>query len=179
MEHQAVELIGRKQQAAALLYGDSTSGGLSALNGSDGGNLLAALAAEIDGDSSVTDLRDLFARANTEVDPAESAWFAEEVTGEAEASLEPTPDENDPLLRFLVEDCGGVIVKVEEAPASETPTATAVRVALPPRQKRVHRRRALNLLDVPQDDPTPVKIPLPSPIRQSRVLQNPAQLALL
>src|SRR5436189_3948931 len=78
MENQAVELIGRKQQAAALLYGESTGTGLSALNGEDGGNLLAALAAEIGNDNSVTDLRDLFARHAAESDSAESAWFSAE-----------------------------------------------------------------------------------------------------
>src|SRR5437899_19735 len=79
MENQAVELVGRKQQAAALLYGENTGTGLSALNGDDGGNLLAALAAEIGSDNSVTDLRDLFARHTAERDPAESAWFSAEV----------------------------------------------------------------------------------------------------
>src|SRR5947209_2372672 len=79
MENQAIELVGRKQQAAALLYGENTGSGLSALNGSDGGNLLAALAAEIGSDNSVSDLRDLFARHSAETDPADSAWFSAEV----------------------------------------------------------------------------------------------------
>src|SRR5258708_39015003 len=88
MENQAVELIGRKQQAAALLYGENGGRGLSALNGDDGGNLLAALAAEIGQDSTVTDLSALFAKHAHEVDPAESAWFAAE-TDDAEAPAEP------------------------------------------------------------------------------------------
>ena len=92
MEHQAVELIGRKQQAAALLYGESGGGGLSALNGDNGGNLLAVLASEIEHDNSVTDLRALFAQHAQETDPAESAWFATEMADDAlapEVSMAP------------------------------------------------------------------------------------------
>lgn len=40
MEHQAVELVGLKQQAAGLLYGEET-GGLSTLSSGGGGSLLA------------------------------------------------------------------------------------------------------------------------------------------
>src|SRR5579864_9407847 len=71
MEHQAVQLIGRKQQAANLLYGEG-NGGLSALSGSDGGNLLAVLAAEIGRDATVMDLRDLFAQHAHQADRSES-----------------------------------------------------------------------------------------------------------
>jgi hypothetical protein len=75
MEGSAVELVGRKGQAAALLYGESTTSGLSALNGSDSGNLLAALASEIDSDGSVTDLKALFAKHAMEIQPGDSAWL--------------------------------------------------------------------------------------------------------
>lgn len=73
MEHQAVELVGLKQAAAGLLYGEET-GGLSALSsGGGGGSLLAELAAEMGQDRDIADLGALFARHARQHDPAESA----------------------------------------------------------------------------------------------------------
>src|SRR5712691_1935196 len=76
MENQAVELIGLKQQAAGLLYGEET-GGLSTLKSAGGGSLLAELAAEMGADKSISDLGSLFARHAQQSDPTESAWFTE------------------------------------------------------------------------------------------------------
>jgi hypothetical protein len=88
MEHQAIELIGRKQEAANLLYGEVGAGGLGALSGCSGSSLLAELAAAVGQDAAVTDLRDLFAQHAHQVDPTESAWFAgEEDAPVVEASV--------------------------------------------------------------------------------------------
>jgi hypothetical protein len=136
MEHQAVELIGRKQQAAALLYGENAGSGLSALNGEDGGNLLAALAAEMGNDQSVTDLRDLFARHATESDPTESAWF----TAEPEQSTkEVSPKE-------IAQDLDPALVE-----SSSTPTSAK----LPPKPIYKRRRKAVDMRAIPTDDALP------------------------
>src|SRR5205085_11071949 len=132
MENQAVELIGRKQQAAALLYGENTGTGLSALNGDDGGNLLAALAAEIGNDNSVTDLRALFARHATENEPTESAWFAEEASSDlapvdvvaaTETVLETrfADPSVDPIMAMVTNEMGGVITDITMTSAQSEP----------------------------------------------------------
>jgi hypothetical protein len=184
MENQAVELIGLKQQAAGLLYGEET-GGLSTLKSAGGGSLLAELAAEMGADKTISDLGSLFARHAQQSDPTESAWFTEapaeelslpvETTLEQPAILQTQPDLiADPLLQFLT-DMGGVIAEVQELrqPVSTLPAP------LPPR-KPVKRRR-VKLTDAPEDEPallhattTPaprVWKPLPAP-------QNATQLAL-
>lgn len=133
MENQAVNLIGRKQQAANLLYGDTAGGGLSDLTGAEGGgDLLAELAKAIDRDESVTDLRDLFARHAQQADPTESAWFV----------AEPEPVE--------------VIVPVVEVPESVEPQPAPRHIPLPPRKKT--RRRKVSLFDVPESD-EPIRVP--------------------
>jgi hypothetical protein len=78
MEHQAIELIGRKQEAANLLYGEVGAGGLGALSGGSGSSLLAELAAAVGQDAATTDLRALFAQHAQQADATESAWYAEE-----------------------------------------------------------------------------------------------------
>jgi hypothetical protein len=133
MEHQAVELIGRKQQAAALLYGENTGSGLSALNGDDGGNLLAALAAEIGNDQSVTDLRDLFARHATEADPTESAWFTAE-TEDVTADIAPT---------VMAEEVDAVMTENSPRP---------LMVKLPPKPVYKRRRKVVDMLAMPTND---------------------------
>jgi hypothetical protein len=157
MEHQAVNLIGRKQQAANLLYGDTTGGGLSDLTGSEengGGDLLAELAKAIDQDETVTDLRDLFARHAQQADPTESAWFV--------ADLEPEPiyaaEGEDALIRFGIEELGGVVVELPESvePDEERPAARLT--PLPPR-KHV-RRRKTGILDSPENEDTLISIPI-------------------
>jgi len=91
MEHQAVELVGLKQQAAGLLYGEET-GGLSTLSsGGGGGSLLAELAAEMGQDKEISDLNVLFARHAQQHDPAESAWFSAETPDLAAEVETPTP----------------------------------------------------------------------------------------
>jgi hypothetical protein len=89
MENQAVELVGLKQQAAGLLYGEET-GGLSTLKSGGGGSLLAELAAEMGEDKEIADLNTLFARHAQTVDPTESAWFSAE-TVEHEVAIPPEP----------------------------------------------------------------------------------------
>ncbi len=160
MEHQAVNLIGRKQQAANLLYGETNGGGLSDLTGSEngGGDLLAELAKAIDQDESVTDLRDLFAHHAQQGDPTESAWFV--------AEPEPEPiyaaEGEDDLVRFGVEELGGVVVEAERDEHDEKRPASH-HAPLPPR-KRVRRRKA-DILDTPESDEQPIQIPN-WPIRQ-------------
>jgi len=100
MEQQAVELVGLKQQAAGLLYGEET-GGLSTLNSSGGGSLLAELAAEMGQDREIADLSSLFARHAQQAAPTESAWFEPAPSG-PEAPI-PAPVEvlTDPVIDFL------------------------------------------------------------------------------
>ncbi|MHB8627130.1 MAG: hypothetical protein ACYDBJ_13440 [Aggregatilineales bacterium] len=145
MEHQAVQLIGRKQQAANLLYGEG-NGGLSALSGSDGGNLLAALAAEIDGDEAVTDLRDLFAQHAHIPDLSESAWFS------------PVEGTNDTLIApasMLPPQLETVLVATPLEPSAE-PMVAAPPVApappmmwMTPRAAPKRRQKTRNFMDVP------------------------------
>jgi len=143
MEHQAVQLIGRLLLAANLLYGEG-NGGLSGLSGSDGGNLLAALAAEIDRDASVTDLRDLFAQHAHTVDPAESAWFTPvedtaTVLSEPETTVPPQPEAV--LVATPVEPNADVVIASPPvAPAA--PVTWLTRSATPKR-----RQKARNLTD--------------------------------
>ncbi len=193
MENQAVELVGRKQQAAALLYGESTGTGLSALNGEDGGNLLAALAAEIGSDNSVTDLRDLFARHAAESDPAESAWFSTEIeepvaqdvavtgvvaTARAVVEAQLSNIEEDPLLTMLTQELGGTITEI---------TTTPTRASLPPKPVYKRRRKVLDMLGVPDDLPVssskpaqPIRRPLPeTKLKHTPRRQEPLQLSLL
>ncbi len=152
MENQAVNLIGRKQQAANLLYGDTTGGGLSDLTGAEGGgDLLAELAKAIDQDESVTDLRDLFARHAQQADPTESAWFV--------AEPEPARDiaGEDDVIRFGVEELGGVVVEVVESDERVTQRPAPIPAALPPRKKV--RRRKVGILDAPEADEQPIQVP--------------------
>ncbi len=155
MENQAVELIGLKQQAAGLLYGEET-GGLSTLKSASGGSLLAELAAEMGADKTISDLSTLFASHAQQVDPTESAWFVADVPEDPAVAVEPVPairaitskvPVSDPLLAFLA-DLGGVISEVQAAPNPARPAP------LPPR-KRLKRRR-VRLLDVPSDETAPV-----------------------
>jgi len=155
MENQAVNLIGRKQQAANLLYGDTNGGGLSNLTGSENGagDLLAELAKAIDQDESVTDLRDLFARHAQQTDPTESAWFV------AESEPEPVyaAEGGDDLVRFGVEELGGVVVEVAESAELDEKHPAPHPAALPPRKKT--RRRKVSLFDVPESDEQPIQVP--------------------
>jgi len=160
MEHQAVNLIGRKQQAANLLYGDTGAGGLSTLTGANGGSgdLMAELAKAIDQDETVTDLRDLFARHAQQAHPVESAWFVAEPEPEPVYAAEGEDD----LVRFGVEELGGVVAETPERIEQEEQPAPHL-TPLPPR-KRVRRRR-VGILDAPEDEETPIQVPN-WPVRQ-------------
>jgi hypothetical protein len=178
MEHQAVELIGRKQQAANLLYGDTSAGGLSELTGANGGggDLMAELAKAIDRDESVTDLRDLFARHAQQTDPTESAWFVAEPEPEPVYAAEGEDD----LIHFGVKELGGVAVETPESADQDAEHPAPLLTPLPPR-KRV-RRRKVGILDVPEADEEPIRIsnwprqPERVPLKQAVEAQ---QLALL
>ena len=150
MEHQAVNLIGRKQQAANLLYGETGAGGLSELTGANGGggDLLAELAKAIDQDETVTDLRDLFARHAQQANPTESAWFVAEPEPEPVYAAEGEDD----LVRFGVEELGGVVVETPESVERDEEHPAPRLTPLPPR-KRI-RRRKVGFLDAPEDDET-------------------------
>jgi hypothetical protein len=148
MENQAVELIGRKQQAANLLYGDTSAGGLSELTGANGGggDLLAELAKAIDQDEAVTDLRDLFASHAHQSDVAESAWFVAEPELETVYAAEGEDD----LVCFGVEELGGTLSGIPD-------TAEQPSVLNPPPHKK--RRRKVSLSDVPEAGEQPIQVP--------------------
>jgi len=120
MENRAVELVGRKQSAAALLYGENTGTGLGTLGDNDGGNLLAALASEISADRSITDLSALFAQHAHEVDLTASAWFAEEQVTEVVEVVTSAPQEAD-LPLFAAAPAAVEVVERTAAPVEDTP----------------------------------------------------------
>ncbi len=178
MEQQAVELIGRKQQAADLLYGETDGGGLSELNGAGEGatDLLAELARAIDQDESVTDLRDLFASHAHQSDPTDSAWFVAETEPEEVPDLAGEEGDDDRVL-FGIRELGGVLV---EAESDEKP---ALRPApLPTRPKNRRKKRQLSLLDAPPEtDEAPIGVtnwPTAQPAAVDQELA-PQQLRLL
>ncbi len=85
MEARAVALIGRKQRAAKLLYGDNDIGLSELTDGGDEANdLIAELAKSWDADAGVTDLRDLFKAAASAEEQRESLWLVEAAASEAE-----------------------------------------------------------------------------------------------
>jgi hypothetical protein len=175
MEHQAVNLIGRKQQAANLLYGDTSAGGLSELTGanSGSGDLMAELAKAIDADETVMDLRDLFAKHAQQTNSAESAWFV------AESKPVESAEGTDDLVRFGVEELGGVVIETPESvDQEEFPELHPI--PLPPR-KPVRRRR-VGILDLPDEGEETIQVPNwpthqpePVPLKQAVEVQ---QLAL-
>lgn len=179
MEQQAVELVGLKQQAAGLLYGEET-GGLSTLSsGGGGGSLLAELAAEMGQDKEIADLNVLFARHAQQHDPAESAWFTSETPDETVmiAVPEPEPDMTathtqpnqptpDPLLVFA---------------ASVPPSVRSALLAEPTKKRRkskINGSQTLSILSLLPDPPAPPCAP--RPIREERepLPEDMQQLAL-
>lgn len=128
MEARAVALIGRKQRAAKLLYGDSDVG-LSELTGGgdDASDLIAELAKSLDADEEVTDLRDLFKAASHEESQRESLW----VTVESEPAI----------LEEVIE---APTILVEDWPQRSPEPLTC---PLPP--KPVMKRRRVKLSDAP------------------------------
>ncbi|GIK64325.1 MAG: hypothetical protein BroJett018_21190 [Chloroflexota bacterium] len=83
MEARAVALIGRKQRAAKLLYGDNDIGLSELTDGGDEANdLIAELAKSLDEDTGVTDLRDLFKAASSAESSRESLWAVEALVEE-------------------------------------------------------------------------------------------------
>jgi hypothetical protein len=95
--------------------------------------LLAALAAEMGNDQSVTDLRDLFARHAMEADPTESAWFTLEAQ-DVSADIAPTVTAGD-----------GDAVLIENIP-------TPLMVKLPPKPIYKRWRKVVDMLATPTND---------------------------
>lgn len=99
MEEQAIELVSRKQAAAALLGGDADGGGLAQLSGGSN-SLLAELAKTIAQDSAVVDATQLFKRqaeASLDFTSGWAAAFAAGTAGQAAApELPATPEPPSP-----------------------------------------------------------------------------------
>ncbi|MBZ0315293.1 MAG: DUF6094 domain-containing protein [Anaerolineae bacterium] len=90
MEARAVALIGRKQRAAKLLYGDNDIGLSELTDGGDEANdLIAELAKSLDEDTGVTNLRDLFQAASSAEAGRESLWMVD--ADEQTPDPQPTP----------------------------------------------------------------------------------------
>ncbi|MHB8752761.1 MAG: helicase-related protein [Aggregatilineales bacterium] len=178
MEHQAIQLIGRKQQAANLLYGEG-NGGLSALSGSDGGNLLAALAAEIESDATVTDLRDLFAQHAHTVDPAESAWFSpvEETTVDPTESVIPLPSETEAMLLAPSVELPIVPLPATSPAAEATPVLWLTKPAAPKRRQKTRNLMAVPAIQFDLFGSAPTIVP-PTPASPPPPIRPGKQLAL-
>ncbi|MBZ0307098.1 MAG: DUF6094 domain-containing protein, partial [Anaerolineae bacterium] len=96
MEARAVALIGRKQRAAKLLYGDNDIGLSELTDGGDEANdLIAELAKSLGEDAGVTDLRDLFKAASSAEEKRASLWLAE--------TSVPEPEVQSTTPRFVIE----------------------------------------------------------------------------
>jgi len=159
MEARAVGLIGRKQRAAKLLYGDNDVG-LSELTGGgdDANDLIAELAKALDADEDVTDLRDLFKAASHAESSRESLWLSEEV--EPEIQREPE------LVEEMIAEPN---ILVDNWPQRELET-----VPLPPPPKRKRRRR-VTMSDSPDDIEAPperkqARLPAPTLVKQPQQL---------
>jgi hypothetical protein len=188
MENQAVELIGRKQQAAALLYGETSDSGLSSLSDAGGGNLVAALAAEIDKDVAVTDLTALFSKHAHEVDAEDGVWFSQEQdneTLEVAVVAEPktiaaevvTPEPT--LLDLLVAAEPTIPTKHVEKATVQRPTGqTPTKPMLPPKPKAV-RRKHPSIWDIPMDAPVPTLQMLAGQTRKASAKTAPIPLPIL
>lgn len=181
MEHQAVELVGLKQQAAGLLYGEET-GGLSALSsGSGGGSLLAELAAEMGQDKEIADLNALFARHAIAADPTESAWFTSETSDEAApAGMGIADPEPEPVIDMIQAEPG------EPTPdpllifaAATPPTSHTLLLPEPPKRRKAKggQSQTRSLLSLLTEPPAPST---PRPMREAwePFPENMQQLAL-
>lgn len=140
MEARAVALIGRKQRAAKLLYGESDIGLSEFTAGDDAGDLIAELARSLDQDEAVTDLRDLFKAASHEARQRESLWLVDEpIAVEDTPEAEPTPPV--PALEATIL-------------ATDIPLPAAVAGAPLPAREPARRRRKVRLSDAPDHWPT-------------------------
>ena len=103
MEEQAIALVSRKQEAAALLSGNVDGGGLAALSGDSGSSLVAELAKVVAEDEAVVDLGQLFRRQAEGSADFESGWAQAWVTGEKAAPVDvpipPAPKPVPPIAR--------------------------------------------------------------------------------
>jgi hypothetical protein len=186
MEARAVGLIGRKQRAAKLLYGDNDVG-LSELTGGgdDANDLIAELAKSLDADEDVTDLRDLFKATSHAESSRESLWVESPRTqSPSPAYLAGSPlgleatgasDEVEPVIELEPELVEEVIdepnILIDNWPQRELES-----VPLPPPPKRKRRRR-VTMSDTPDD------IEAPPERKQTRLLaptqvKQPQQLTM-
>lgn len=135
MEARAVALIGRKQRAAKLLYGESDVGLSELTGGDDAADLIAELAKSLGEDDAITDLRDLFKAASSAEENRESLWAAVLVEEEPPLIIDAPPVE-------------------EVAPEPQVP-------ALPPQAKP--KRRRVSMDDTPDSIPLPPR-PIRQPL---------------
>jgi PPE-repeat protein len=98
MEEQAIALVSRKQEAAALLSGNVDGGGLAALSGDSGSSLVAALAKVVAEDEAVVDLGQLFRKQAEGSADFESGWAQAWATGEKIAVEEKAAPVGAPVL---------------------------------------------------------------------------------
>ena len=159
MEARAVSLIGRKQRAAKLLYGDNDVG-LSELTGGgdDANDLIAELAKSLDADDEITDLRDLFKAASHEESSRESLWAASQV--------EPATELETDVVEEVIDEPN---ILVDNWPQRELES-----VPLPPSPKRKRRRR-VTMSDSPDDIEAPperkqTRLPAPTQVKQPQQL---------
>jgi len=179
MEQQAVELVGLKQQAAGLLYGEET-GGLSTLKSAGGGSLLAELAAEMGADQTISDLSTLFARHAQQSDPSESAWFTSEAAM-VETDGNPLPATTNSLDFVPETDAAPIHLTVPEGIADSTLIPLPVTHLMKPAQRRKKTRSQSGLLSLlslfaanhEQHSPA-----APVPHIETSVPQNVTQLSL-
>jgi len=167
MEARAVALIGRKQRAAKLLYGESDVGLSELTGGDDASDLIAELAKSLDADDEITDLRDLFQAASSAESSRESLWVESprEAAGVAATVVEPEQP--------VIVDVPPIEDQTDPEPEEvEVVQPEPVREPLPPRPKRKGRRVSLN--DVP-NTPTPRT---PRPVRQPALAGALQQLSL-
>jgi len=167
MEARAVSLIGRKQRAAKLLYGDNDVGLSELTGGGDEANdLIAELAKSLDADDEVTDLRDLFKAASHAETTRESLWASESsdedhvplVITDPEPHAETLSDEESQILVANWPQRELVTVDV----VTEKPVISSFKAKPKPK-----RRRKLSLSDAPielESDPEPSQ-PLPPPAK--------------
>jgi hypothetical protein len=155
MEERALQLLGRKQRAAKLIYGDSGQG-LSDLN-DDGDDLLSELAKSLEGDAQVVDLGALFQAAATQ-EQSSPLWDIEE-----DDTQEMAP----------------VVIEPEEMTKPEV-WATEVLYPVFPRLDKpaeTRRRKKRSLDAAPQEGPNtlPQREGLDAPISRLMPMRNPSQ----
>ncbi|MBN1428678.1 MAG: hypothetical protein JXB07_09845, partial [Anaerolineae bacterium] len=143
MEEQAIALVSRKQEAAALLSGNVDGGGLAALNDDSGSSLVAELARVVADDEAVVDLGQLFRKQAERSADFESGWAQAWAKGEK---------------MLVAEKPAPVDAPVTPAPKPVSPVSR--RPTLDELRKRHGLKRPANPLPAPS---TPNQLPLFAP----------------